>query len=160
MWRTFYDSLSLYEQEEDKLKRPFDERCEKLILTLFGEARRCAEGKTHTAVFKVTKHGAFKAFFTREASPLLNSESDRFGKSQIFVHGRVRELVKSSTYTVLVARFLLHQGKRDVTCDAIFRQHMSREVVQKETFMSLSPLTGRSPESSKTSNNNKQKLEK
>lgn len=63
-------------------------------------------------------------------------------KSQDFEQYLLRHIIKSSPFTVPVARFAMQQAERAVSRDARFRQENVLDVIVKEELTLQSPLTG------------------
>lgn len=72
-----------------------------------------------------------------------------------FEQDLVRNLIQSSSLTVPVDPFVKQEAERAVASDAKFRQENIRKLTFKEEVTPPSMLTGRSPESLKTSKNDK-----
>lgn len=66
-----------------------------------------------------------KAFFTGGAQKLLHDKTYNLGKSQDITQRLVHHLIKSSTFTVLVAYCVKQQVEIDVVSGPKFRQFVS-----------------------------------
>lgn len=68
---------------------------------------------------------AVNAFFTGRAVYLLDYNMYKLAESQDFTRGVVRHLIKYSTFTVPVTRFVKQQAEQAVASEAKFRQNRS-----------------------------------
>lgn len=92
----------LDKHQEGRPRRLIDDRCEKVVLALFEEALVRAKGIVRTPVFRVMTQTAVKAFFAGGADELLHDKIHKLAEYQDLTHGVLRNVIKSSTFTVLV----------------------------------------------------------
>lgn len=83
------------------------------------------------------------------ASWLLDSKMYRLAKSQDFTQGIACYLIMSSTYTVLVSRFMRKQARNVFAIDARFREDKIREIAVSHEIQPLFSLPACFLESSK-----------
>lgn len=127
-----------------------------MLLDLFEEDRAQAKRNVYTLVFEVMEQVAVNAFLTGGADELLDDKMYKPAESQDFTQGFVHHLLKSSTFTMTVSRFVKQQTEKSFASIAKSRQYVSQELPVKEKLTSPSPLTDCSPEYSKKSNDDKQ----
>lgn len=96
-----------------------------------------------------------KDFFTGRADDLPKDKVYKLAKCQDFARGLGRHLIKLSTLTVPVPRFVKQNAENGVSSETRFRQDVIMEIPVKEKTSPLSPLTGRSLNSSKISKEDK-----
>lgn len=86
---------AVIEYGEERLRRPIDDKCEKVLIALFQEAHDCAMNNVHTPTYEVTEQAAVKPIFTGGADKLLGEKMYRLTESQEFTQGLVHLLIKS-----------------------------------------------------------------
>lgn len=97
---------ALAEYEKNRLGRPVDDRCKRVILPLLQEAQEQAMDNFYLPIYEVIEQAAPKVFFTSGANELLNENTYELAESQYFKTDLVRHLMKPSTYRVRAACFV------------------------------------------------------
>lgn len=86
----------------------------------------------YTPIFEITEQIAVKTFFPTEADSLLDDKTYRITESQAFTHAFVRHLIKLSTVSVPLVRFVMQQTEKAVGGEAKFRHEVSQEIPFKK----------------------------
>lgn len=90
--------------------------------------------------------------FIEEGNERLGDRIYKPAGSQDFTQGPIRILIKLTTTTAPVSRFVKQPAGRDVASEAKFIQDITRQIEIKEERTPPPPLVGHNPKSLKNSN--------
>lgn len=106
--------------------------------------------KVYTPVLEAMKQSAVKAFLTGGAGWFLDDKIYKLPDFKDLAQNFDRYLIKSSTFTVAVTRFVEQRSEKAVASKPRFTQNLSPDIPLKKEITTPLPLTGCLHESSET----------
>lgn len=98
-----------------------------MVLAFIENVHERAEGFFYTSVNKIIAQTAVKASFTKGEDELLDGKMNKLDESQNSTKALMRQLMKMSSFTVAVARFIEQQATKSVASEATLRNDMTSE---------------------------------
>lgn len=148
------------EHEKGRLKRLIDNRCKRVVLVLFEKLMSEPEEISMHLSSKIMEWVSFNTFLNGVADVVLVNRTPKLAQSQDIRKSLVRHLIKSSIFTVLVARFVKKLAEIIVDSDKQFTTDLCRTVLVKKESAQPLPLAGHSPKTSNSSENDYQERTK